>query len=100
LVEKDGGVIFKPIETVDAKTLKGAIKEVCHKDSTIVTDKWASYTGMGKDFTGGHEVVNHGNGEFKRGNASTNTVESYFALLKRGVRGISHHVSKHHLHRY
>lgn len=53
-----------------------------------------------KGFKGGHKTVNHGEGEFMRGNASTNTVESYFALLKRGVHGIFHHVSKHHLHRY
>jgi hypothetical protein len=45
-------------------------------------------------------VVNHGNGEYTRGDAYTNFVESYFALLKRGVHGIFHHVSKTHLHRY
>ncbi|MGO9122961.1 MAG: IS1595 family transposase [Desulfomonilaceae bacterium] len=100
LVERKGKVFSKPIEHVDAKTLKSAIKKLVHKDSTIMTDEWASYTGIGKDFKGGHEVVKHSDGEFKRGNASTNTVESYFALLKRGVHGIFHHVSKHHLHRY
>ena len=100
LVERNGNVLSKPIERVDAKTLKGAIKEVCHKDSCIMTDELNSYHGIGKDFTGGHEVVNHSKKEYKRGNASTNTVESYFALLKRGVHGIFHHISKHHLHRY
>jgi len=100
LVERNGSVVSKPIEHVDSKTLKGAIKEICHKDSCIMTDEWASYIGIGNDFNGGHEVVKHNDGEFKRGNASTNTVESYFALLKRGVHGIFHHVSKHHLHRY
>jgi len=100
LVERKGKVFSKPIEHVDAKTLKGAVKEMVHKNSTIMTDEWASYTGIGKDFKGGHKTVNHGDGEFMRGNASTNTVESYFALLKRGVHGIFHHVSKHHLHRY
>ena len=44
--------------------------------------------------------VNHGDGEFSRGFVYTNTAESYFALLKRGVMGIFHHVSKGHLHRY
>ncbi|MGO9121035.1 MAG: IS1595 family transposase [Desulfomonilaceae bacterium] len=100
LVERKGKVFSKPIEHVDAKTLKGAIKELVHKDSTIMTDEWASYTGIGKDFKGGHEVVKHSDGEFMRGFVSTNTVESYFALLKRRVHGIFHHVSKHHLHRY
>ena len=100
LVERNGNVVSKPIERVNAATLKGAIKEMVHKDSCIMTDEWAAYTGIGEHFNGGHEVVNHGNGEFKRGNASTNTVESYFALLKRGVHGAFHHVSKKHLFRY
>jgi transposase-like protein len=100
LVERNGNVVSKPIERVNATTLKGAIKEMVHPDSCIMSDEWAAYTGIGEHFSAGHEVVNHGNGEFRRGNASTNTVESYFALLKRGVHGAFHHVSKRHLHRY
>jgi transposase-like protein len=100
LVERRGKVFSKPIENVNAKTLKGAIRTMVHKDSTIMTDEWKSYTGIGKEFTGGHKTVNHGEGEFSRGYVYTNTAESYFALLKRGVMGIFHHVSKGHLHRY
>jgi len=100
LVERNGNVVSKPVEHVDAKTLREAIKEVCHKDCCIMTDESKCYHGIEKDFAGGHEVVNHSKKEYKRGNASTNTVESYFALLKRGVHGIFHHVSKRHLHRY
>lgn len=100
LVERNGNVVSKPIQRVNAATLKGAIKEMVHKDSCIMTDEWAAYSGIGEHFSGGHEVVKHNDGEFKRGNASTNTVESYFALLKRGVHGAFHHVSKRHLHRY
>jgi len=47
-----------------------------------------------------HQVVNHGAGEYARGDANTNTAESYFALLKRGVMGTFHHISKQHLFRY
>lgn len=100
LVERNGNVVSMPIERVNAKTLKSAIREVCHKDSCIMTDEWPAYRGIGNEFAGGHEVVKHAAGEFVKGNASTNTAESYFALLKRGVHGIFHHVSKHHLHRY
>src|SRR5208283_2631885 len=78
LVERKGNIYSKPIERVNAATVKGAIKEMVHKDSSIMTDKWASYSGIGKDFKGGHEVVKHNDGEFAGGNASTNTVESYF----------------------
>lgn len=100
LVERNGDVFSKPIERVNAKTLKRAIREVCHKDCCIMTDEWPAYTGIGNEFNGGHEVVRHNSREYVRGNASTNTVESYFALLKRGIHGAFHHVSKSHLHRY
>jgi transposase-like protein len=100
LVERNGNVVSKPIERVNAKTLKGAIKEVCNKSSCIMTDEWPSYRGIGKEFSGGHKVVKHNDGECVRGDVSTNTVESYFALLKRVVHGAYHHVSKQHLHRY
>jgi len=100
LVERNGKAYSKPVEFVNAKTLKGAIKEMVNKDSTIMTDEWKSYTGIGKDFKGGHKVVNHNQGEYVNGNAYTNTAESYFALLKRGVHGTFHHISKKHLAKY
>lgn len=100
LVERSGKSCSKPVNNVNAKTLKGAIRDMVHKDSTIMTDEWKAYTGIGQEFTGGHSVIKHYEGEFSRGNVHTNTAESYFALLKRGVLGIFHHVSKHQLHRY
>lgn len=100
LVERNGKAHARPVAKVNAKTLKGAIREMVEKDSTIYTDEWASYQGIGEEFDGGHQVVNHSAGEYARGEANTNTAESYIALLKRGVTGIFHHVSKQHLHRY
>ena len=47
-----------------------------------------------------HETVDHGIGEYVRGDVHTNTVEGWFALLKRGVTGTFHHVSEEHLNRY
>ncbi len=85
---------------MNAKTLKTAIKEIVDTNSRIMTDEWKSYAGIGKDFKGGHGMVNHGMGEYVNGDISTNTAESYFALLKRGVHGTFHHISKKHLHRY
>ncbi|MDD5458873.1 MAG: IS1595 family transposase [Phycisphaerae bacterium] len=100
LIERRGNAISKPIEKVNAKTLKSTIREMVDKKSTIMTDEWPAYNGIGREFAGGHKVVNHGLGEYVNGNAYTNNAESYFALLKRGVHGIFHHVSKQHLHRY
>ena len=100
MVERDGKAYSRPVDRVNGETLKDAIREMVDKKSTIYTDEWPSYQGIGKEFDGGHEVVNHSAGEFARGEANTNTAESYIALLKRGVTGIFHHVSKQHLHRY
>jgi transposase-like protein len=100
LVERDGRVRSRVIEHVDAKTLKSAIRENVDRSATIYTDEWSSYRGIGSEFAGGHKTVNHGAGEYVSGDASTNTVESFFALMKRGVYGVFHHVSKQHLQRY
>ena len=100
LVERDGKARAFPIERVNAATLKGAVRENVDRSAMIMTDEWASYRGLGTEFEGGHFTVNHGKGEYARDGASTNTVESYFALLKRGVYGSFHHISKRHLHRY
>lgn len=100
LVERGGKARAMPVQRVNAKTLKGAIRENIDRSSTILTDEWAAYKGIGKEFEGGHQAVNHGAAEYARGSAGTNTVEAFFALLKRGGYGTFHHVSKQHLHRY
>jgi len=100
LVQREGNAVSKPIERVDAATLKTAIRENVDKESMIMTDEWCAYHGIGKEFVGGHHVVRHSHGEYTRGSISTNTAESYFSLLKRGVHGVFHHISKQHLDRY
>lgn len=65
-----------------------------------MTDEFASYHGIRKEFDGGQKVVNQARKEYARGDVYTNTAESYFALLKRVVHGAFHHVSIKHLPRY
>ena len=55
-------------------------------------------SGIGADFS--HHAVNHGAGEYVRGNVTTNGIESVFAVMKRGIIGVYHHASPKHLHRY
>jgi len=100
LVERGGRVRSWPITDVTAKTLQGAIRDHVDPSSAIQTDQLMSYKGVGKWFAGGHETVNHAKFEFARGDVSTNEAESYFALLKRGVMGSFHAISRKHLHRY
>src|ERR1700722_11569388 len=97
LVERGGRVRAKPIERVDAASLQGAIREHVDRSSRLMTDEWKSYIGIGKEFAGGHHRVNHSKGEYARDDVNTNTAEAFFALLKRGVMGSFHHVSKKHL---
>jgi hypothetical protein len=67
--------------------------------STLHTDESPVYSGVGGLFYD-HETVNHGEGEYARGNVTTNGMESVFAVLKRGIIGVYHHTSPKHLGRY
>lgn len=101
LVERAGNVHARPISRVSSTNLGNAIKELVDvENSTLMTDEWKAYRRVGKAFKGGHESVNHGLLEYARGNAHINTAESFFAIVKRGLYGVYHSVSKKHLHRY
>jgi transposase-like protein len=100
MVERGGRIQREVVTDVSGENLKAAIRECVDKSAMIMTDEWPSYKGIGKDFAGGHHVVNHGSGQYVCGGVSTNTAESSFAILKRGIMGIYHSVSKKHLHRY
>src|SRR5437870_503248 len=100
LVERNGRVRARKVDRVDGATLKQAIRENVDRDSMVMTDELASYRGIGGEFQWGHFTVNHSAGEYARAGAHVNTAESYFALLKRGVIGSFHHISKEHLDRY
>jgi len=99
LVERGGRVRTRVVK-VNADNLKKAIRESVNRKAGIQTDELNLYRGIGSEFAGGHQTVNHSQGEYARGNVNTNTAESFFALLKRGVHGTFHHISKTHLHRY
>ncbi|MCK4644949.1 MAG: IS1595 family transposase [Candidatus Aminicenantes bacterium] len=99
LVQRDGKVKSQPVKNVTGKNLKSIIKENVDKNSVIMTDDFRSYAGLKKDYAD-HKVINHSKKEYVKGDVHTNTAENYFSLLKRGINGTFHHVSKHHLHRY
>jgi transposase-like protein len=102
LVETGGSVHSRHMEHVTGATLKAAMEEKCCPTSQIVTDDLPAYIKAVAGFSGGHVTVNHSQGEYvrKSDGLHTNTAESYFSLLKRGVIGTFHHISKQHLHRY
>ncbi len=100
LVERNGKARTQVIPDAQSSTLKGVIREYVDPSSRIMTDEHNSYKGIGKEFAGGHHTVNHGKKEYSRGDINSNTAESFFALLKRGVYGSFHHISKQHTPKY
>lgn len=104
LVERDGSVRTAPIPQVSGPVLKRAIRENVGPTAIIVTDDNKSYYGIGKEF-GGHEIINHSTKTYARYRedgfvVTTNSVESFFGLVKRGHYGVYHLWGKQHLHRY
>lgn len=99
LVERGGRARVRKVARVNAATLRGAITELIELGSTVYTDENASYKRLGSEGYR-HDFVTHSKEEYVRGDVSTNTAEGFFALLKRGIFGTFHSVSKHHLHRY
>lgn len=100
LVTRHGDVRSRVVNSVGAKTPKAALQENVAKDACIMTDELPAHRKAAREFKGGHFTVNHGEGEYSRDGVNTNTAESFFALLKRGVYGTFHSLSKRHLHRY
>lgn len=100
MVERGGRVKTRPVANVTGKTLKDAIREDVHPSARIITDENSAYTGIGSDFAGGHQTVCHSAREYVRGDVHSNTIEGFFSIVKRGINGIYHAVSKEHLHRY
>jgi len=101
LVERGGKVRSHHMPVVSAKTLRPILNEQI-KDASktaLMTDGEGQYRIL-VDLFGSHASVNHSIGEYVRGDAHTNTIESYFALLKRGITGTYHHISQKHLKRY
>jgi transposase-like protein len=97
LVERQGRVRSHHIPTVTAKTLRPIMEAEIAIASALYSDDGGAR--VGREFPG-HQSVNHSIGEYVRGDVHTNTIEGYFAIMKRGIVGVYHHVSPQHLKRY
>jgi len=87
------------VDDLKIKTLLPILKENIAAEATVYTDEAMQYDNLGKHFAL-HDKVNHGMEEYARGDVSTNTVEGYFSIFKRGMKGVYQHCGKKHLHRY
>ena len=75
------------------------LKENIAKEATVFTDEAGQYRNLGREFAD-HDFVRHASGEYGRGEVHTNTIEGYFSIFKRGMKGVYQHCAKKHLHRY
>jgi len=96
-IARKGNVVCQVIERTDARTLQGFINEtVSERVSLVATDEHRGYEYMDRPY----ESVNHAKGEYVRGNGHTTNLDSFWSLLKRGIVGTFHKVSKDHLPLY
>lgn len=100
VVERGGEVRASVITSVTKDNLARNLRQVVDLRSRLITDEERGYMEIGPAFGGGHETVKHSAREYVRGDVHTNTIEGFFSLIKRGMYGTFHAVSKKHLHRY
>jgi hypothetical protein len=96
-IERKGNVVARVIGGMDARTMSGSVRTLAgDRVSLVITDEAQTYENLGLP----HESVSHTRNEYVRGNVHTNNIESYWSLLKRGVGGTYHKVSKDYLPLY
>ena len=99
LVERGGRVRSFHVPRADSVTVAKIVNENIDRESKLFTDESNLYRKVGPNFAA-HESVKHSADEYVRGEVHTNTIENYFSVFKRGMRGIYQHCDEKHLHRY
>ena len=99
LVERGGQARSFHVEGNRRYDVEGVMKANIDKSTALMTDEAHWYKAVGKEFET-HETVNHSHDEYVRGLAHTNTVEGFYSIFKRGMKGVYQHCSEKHLHRY
>ncbi len=99
LVERGGASRSFHVDGTKASDLLPIIKANVDPKTQIMTDEAGQYASLKKHFAG-HDFVQHGKGEYVRGDVHSNTVEGFYSVFKRGMKGVYQHCSEKHLHRY
>ncbi len=98
-IARKGNIVCEAIENTDAETLSLFVeKTVSDRVSLIATDEYVGYTDLKHFYP--HQTIHHKKSEYVRGNVHTNNIENFWSLLKRGVIGTYHKVSKDYLPLY
>jgi transposase-like protein len=99
LVQRGGQARSFHISSTRRYDVEPILKANIHPDTFVMTDDARHYLQLGKMFAA-HESVNHSREEYVRGIVSTNTVEGFYSVFKRGMKGVYQHCAEKHLHRY
>lgn len=99
LVERGGRARSLKVDQLTAKNVRQFVVANASRESRLMTDEARYYPRLGREFAS-HESVNHAKKEYARGDVTTNTVEGYFSIFKRGMKGVYQHCSDKHLQRY
>jgi transposase-like protein len=101
MVQRDGDVRFQLFDRITADRIGYYIAENADLTCRLMTDESPAYTSVGRAFEGGHETVQHKTKQYARsGGVHSNTIEGVFSLIKRGIMGTFHSVSRKHLPNY
>ncbi len=98
LVSRDGEARSFHIDRANTENIMPIIRDNLAQEAKVITDDAGHYRKLDKEFM--HAFVNHSAGQYGRGEIHTNTIEGYYSIFKRGMKGIYQHCSEKHLHRY
>ena len=87
------------VDDLKQSTLLPILRQNISSEAVVYTDEAGQYTHLKKEFAH-HDFTSHGAGEYVRGDVHTNTIEGYFSVFKRGMKGTYQHCGRQHLHRY
>jgi transposase-like protein len=100
LVERGGSARSFHTDGHSLATIVPIVRQNVRRESKLMTDAALHYKQLRKEFATGSDKVHHQREEYVRGEVHTNTVEGYYSIFKRGMKGVYQHCSEKHLHRY
>ena len=99
ILKRGGNVKGFVLQKAHGETIKPILRQNIDRSAIVVTDGFGAYNGIGNHFKK-HIIVNHQNNEYTNGAFSTNHIENFWSLFKRGIFGIYHFTSQKHLQKY
>jgi len=99
LVERGGSARSFHIDAASIADIAPILRKNISREGRLMTDEARHYIEVGREYAS-HDAVNHTAKEYVRGEITTNTVEGYYSIFKRGMKGVYQHCAEKHLHRY